>query len=204
MIDKQFISRISFSMILPFIRFSYGFLLAMILSKNLSLSDYGEWSFFISMIGLVLTFSSLSLMYSSQVIFQTRDKIELKQDINSIMVFKVLFTLFLGLLFGLYGYIYELFSKDIAILFFIVIFFRTIADLTFGLLRALLKIKAQVLFFFIESVLIISFIFYSVSYISNDISHSIYSFLYAEIIASLFGIYLLKNYISLINVFVNL
>ena len=99
-VDNIFFKRIVMSMFLPLIRFSYGFLLAMILSKNLSITEYGEWSFFISMIGLVLTFSSLSLMYSSQIIFPTKQGFELTTDVNTIMIFKVLFTLFLAFIFN--------------------------------------------------------------------------------------------------------
>jgi O-antigen/teichoic acid export membrane protein len=185
------------STILPVIRFSYGIILAMLLSKNLSVSEYGEWSFFISMLGLVLTFSSLSLMYSSQVIFPTKNKLEIIADLNSIAFFKVIFTILIAFLFAIYGYLFELFSFELSVLFCIVVVFRSIADLVYGLLRALLKIKEQIFFLFFESILVVGLVGYVLLVRYGNVYESLYVFLYAEVIASIYGLYLLRDYIKL-------
>jgi len=191
------LTHISMSSILPIIRFSYGIILAILLSKSLSVSEYGEWSFFISMIGLVLTFSSLSLMYSSQVIFPTKSKSEIIPDLNTIAVFKVILTILIAFLFAVYGYYFELFSLMLSVLFCVVIVFRTIADLVYGFLRALLKIKDQIVFLLVESLLVLVFIGYSLFVDSKNVYELIYAFLYAEAFVSVYGIYLLRSYIEL-------
>lgn len=193
--DLSFFKRLGLSLFLPVIRFSYGFLLAMYLSKNLVKEEYGEWSLFISMIGLVLTFSSLSLMYSSQVIFPNKSKGELKSDIFNIMLFKLIFTFFVGGLFLVYSKYANLFSPEVVVIFLAVLFFRTVCDLTFGILRALLKVKEQVSFFFLESFLILTSILVTSEFIFLDVINAIYAFLFAQILASLYGFFLLRNYL---------
>ena len=195
-LDKTFFKHIGFSFALPGIRFFYGFLLASMMSQHLSIQDYGIWSLFISMIGLVLTFSSLSLMYSSQVIFPTKKRSELDKELTHIALFKISITIFIGLLFLVYMMYQNLFETFIIQLFVLFLLFRTIADLVFGLLRALLKVKEQVFFLFFESFLIIFFLFINIQFISSSTESAITSFLIAEVIASLYGYYLLKGHLN--------
>ena len=62
---KTIIGHLSLSMLLPIIRFSYGFALAAILSKHLPESGYGQWSLFISTMFLMLTIASVNLLYAA-------------------------------------------------------------------------------------------------------------------------------------------
>lgn len=194
---KVFINHLAFSSLLPIIRFAYGFLLLVILSKYLSPSDYGKWSLFMSVMGLILLFSSLNLMYSCQILFSEIDADQQKKDIFSISIFKLLFTLFICILFSTYLYVRDIFELQMLILLFVVLIFRTLNDLIFGFLRALLLIHSQVLFLFIESFLVIAFIFLCSFIFKLGLREEVVAFLGAEILASIFGIYFLRNYICM-------
>ena len=172
----------------------------MLLSKTYDKEVYGEWSLYISVLGLVLTASSLSLMYSSQVLFPKRKGTDLAKDITSVIGFKVIATFVVGCFFLSYMFMTSLFDSQILYSFLFVLIFRTICDLTFGILRALLLVKDQVLFFLIESLLIIAFLVIINNAVPNqNVIISILAFGFAQFISAIYGIYLLKDYFSIKN-----
>ena len=195
-IRRSVIEHISLSGLLPVIRFSYGFALAAILSKELPVAEYGQWSLFISNVFLILTIASVNLLYSASIILTGKDFQEQRQDIFTIGVFKAGLTLLIFVGFASYLYVMDIFDLKMIGLMGLVLMFVCISNLVFGLLRALLRLKRQILFFFAECALIISAVSISTFLLSEGLEGAIYAYLIAELIAATIGLFLLRQYLS--------
>ncbi len=193
---KTLLDHLSLSLLLPVVRFSYGFALAAILSNHLSVENYGHWSLYISNMGLVLTFSSLNLMYSSQVVLTGQKFEQQKKDMFTVGSFKFVFTIFCYLLFALYLLHKEILATDLIALLLAGLFFRTVNDLAYGFLRALLRLKRQVAFFATESALIIGAVAASSYLFSGGLYGAVFAFIAAEIVAAAVGVWLLRDYLG--------
>lgn len=194
--QRTLIDHLSLSVLLPVIRFSYGFALAALLSKYLPVNAYGEWSLFISVMGLILVFSSLNLMYSSQVVLTGKRFEEQREDMFSVGGFKLLFTIAVYSAVSAYLYFWEVIEPPLILLLLLALVFRTVNDLVFGFLRALLRLKRQVLFLFVESALIIGAVATSCYLLSGGLRGAIYAFIGAETLATIIGLYLMKQYLG--------
>jgi O-antigen/teichoic acid export membrane protein len=157
---------------------------------------YGNWSLFISMIGLVLTFSSMNLMYASNVLLTGKDRAQQKREIYSVSLTKGCATLVVYSGFAGYLSYHDVFAPTVLGLMFVALVFRTVNDLCFGLCRALLLIPRQVLFLLVESVLIILAVLTGCYYFDGGLESALYGFIIAEFIAMFLGVYLLKEYIG--------
>lgn len=195
-VQKTIIGHLSISGLLPLIRFSYGFGLAALLSKQLSVEAYGNWSLFISMIGLVMTFSSMNLMYSANVLLTGKDRHQQKREIYSVGVTRCCVTLVVYAGFACYLLYNDVFAPTVLGLMFIALVFRTVNDFCFGMCRALLLIPRQVLFLLVESVLIILAVLTGCYYFDGGLEGALYGFIIAEFLAMFLGVYLLKEYIG--------
>ena len=192
-VQKTVLSHLTISGLLPVIRFGYGFCLAALLSKQLTVESYGNWSLFISMIGLILTFSSMNLMYASNVLLTGKDRKQQKQDIFSVSVTKGCVTLLVYACFACYLLYNDVFTPTVLALMFAALVCRTVNDLCFGLCRALLLIGRQVLFLFVESALIIAAILVGCYYFEGGLEGALYGFIAAEFLATTLGMYLLRD-----------
>ncbi|MDH3892451.1 MAG: hypothetical protein OEV49_15395 [candidate division Zixibacteria bacterium] len=195
-VQKTVLSHLTISGLLPVIRFGYGFCLAALLSKQLTVESYGNWSLFISMIGLILTFSSMNLMYASNVLLTGKDRKQQKQDIFSVSVTKGCVTLLVYACFACYLLYNDVFTPTVLALMFAALVCRTVNDLCFGLCRALLLIGRQVLFLFVESALIIAAILVGCYYFEGGLEGALYGFIAAEFLATTLGMYLLRDYLE--------
>ena len=195
-IQSGLFGHLSLSAILPLIRFSYGFGLAALLSKQLTVESYGNWSLFISMIGLVMTFSSMNLMYASNVLLTGKDRLQQKREIYSVSLTKGGATLVVYAGFACYLSYYNVFAPTVLGLMFVALVFRTVNDLCFGLCRALLLIRRQVMFLFVESVFIIMAILIGCYYFDGGLRGALHGFIAAEFLAVALGLYLLRDYLG--------
>ncbi len=196
-VQRTILNHLSVSSLLPVIRFGYGFTLAALLSKQLSVEAYGHWSLFISMLGLVLTFSSLNLMYATNVLLPGQDITQQKRDIFSVAVTRMVVTIIVFAGFVVYLHYNQVFTGDILALLLLALVFRTVNDLCFGLCRSLLMITRQVLFLFAESALILFAIVVVCYYYDGGLYGALYGFIMAEAAAAVFGFVLLREYLSL-------
>lgn len=195
-IRKTVVEHLSLSALLPVIRFSYGFGLAAILSKQLSVDDYGQWSLFVSTLFLALTIASVNLLYASSVILTGKEYPEQKQDIFSVGIFKIAATMVVFLVIGSYMLLMEFFDLKLIALMGLLLFLINISNMVFGLLRALLRLKRQVLFFAIECGLIITAVSLSTFVFQGGLVGAIYAYILAEVAAASFGLYLMKQYLG--------
>ena len=189
------LKNLSWSVALPPIRFIYGFTLAAMLSKNLSVTDYGDWSLFIANIGLVLTFSSLNLMYASSIRLTGKPPEEQSADIFRVGLFKLAMTLVVFAGFGFYLHYGQVLSLQLIWLMLAALFFRAITDMTFGFLRALLQLRRQVLILLAESVLILIGVSIGSIFLDGGLTGAASGFVLAEIVSAMIGLYLLRAHI---------
>jgi O-antigen/teichoic acid export membrane protein len=196
-IRRTVVEQLSLSSLLPIIRFGYGFGLAAILSKQLSVADYGQWSLFISNMFLVLSVASANLMYSASIILTGKDFPEQRKDIFTVGLFKIGLTLVVFAGFATYLHLKGIFDPGTIGLMGLVLLFVSISNLVFGLLRALLRLKRQTLFLFVECALIISGVAISTFVLSAGLKGAIYAYLLAECGAAVVGVVLLRRYICL-------
>ena len=195
-IQSSLVGYLSLSATLPVIRFSYGFGLAALLSKQLPVEAYGNWSLFISMIGLILTFSSMNLMYASNVLLTGKDLPQQKREIYSVAITKGCVTLVVYAGFAYYLFYNNVFAPVVLGLMFVALVFRTVNDLCFGLCRALLLIGRQVLFLSLESAFIIIAVLIGCYYFDGGLEGALHGFITAELLAMVLGLYLLKDYLG--------
>ncbi len=194
--QSRLIGHLSLSASLPVIRFSYGFALAAILSKYLSVEAYGSWSLFISLVGLVLTFSSLNLMYAANVLLTGKNRSSQKREIFSVGVTKFTMTILVFVGFALYLSYREVLDSSLISLLLVALVFRTANDFFFGLCRSLLLLRRQVLFFLIESCLILLAIVISCFALDGGLYGALYGFILAELLVASLGLFLLKDYLT--------
>ena len=194
--QSRLIGHLSLSASLPVIRFSYGFALAAILSKYLSVEAYGSWSLFISLVGLILTFSSLNLMYASNVLLTGKDRNSQKREIFSVGVTKFTMTILVYIGFAIYLSCREVIDPSLILLLFLALVFRTANDLFFGLCRSLLLLHRQVLFLLVESCLILLALVISCYVLDGGLYGALYGFILAELLAASLGLFLLKDYLT--------
>lgn len=194
---KTLISHLSLSALIPAIKFVLSFTQVMILSKYLPVETYGVWSLFLSMSVLILIFSSFNLMYASLVILTGKEPDDQKKDIFSVGITKIAFTLTVYTGFAVYMYLKQIFSLPVIGLLGAVLFFQTLNNMVFGFSKALLFLKKQILFLFVESILIIAAIVISCYVLAGSLFSIMYAFLIAESLAASLGIYLMRDYIKL-------
>ncbi|MCH7576047.1 MAG: oligosaccharide flippase family protein [Candidatus Marinimicrobia bacterium] len=190
-INLAILKNLSYSLLLPLIRYSYGFALVILLSKNLPVAEYGQWSLLISTLGILITVASLNTMYSAQIILPEVEKDELGTDILTLGLFKLTFTFFVFLVVLYFLNVHLEFSGSILRIFAALLIFRTICDFVFGILRAQLRVKEQIVFFFVESALILAFVGSVILRPSSPVTELLKAFLLAEILAAALGIIIL-------------
>jgi len=196
MSDRSVLPRqFSLSAMLPFIRFAYGFGLAAILTKYLTVEAYGNWSLFISLTGLILTCASLNLMYASNVMLPGKDRTEQRREMFSVGLTRFAATILVyGLAVGFLAY-YDVLASPLLLLLLAALILRTACDLCFGFLRALLLLRRQVLFLATESTLIIIGLLLGCYVFNGGLYGAVYAFLAAEFVAAGLGMYLLRDFI---------
>lgn len=190
------IRRLGYSSLLPAIRFLSVFLLTVVLTKEISIEDYGLWSLFISISGLAVTIGSFNLMYSSQVLLNDYKDIDKPSIISSLFLLKFIITFLLSLVINFYILYVGIFDYETSLIAILFITFRVCTDFFFGIARALLMIRQQFIIFFIENISTLIFIFI---YIQNNESYYIKEILiYAvlgQILSALCGYHVIKNFI---------
>ncbi len=194
--QSRLIGHLSLSASLPVIRFSYGFALAAILSKYLSVEAYGSWSLFISLVGLILTFSSLNLMYAANVLLTGKDRNTQRCEISSVGVTRLAVTVLVYIGFAIYLSYRDALDPSLILLLFLALVFRTANDFFFGLCRSLLLLHRQVLFLLVESCLIILTLVVSCFALDGGLYGALYGFILAELLAASLGLFLLKDYLT--------
>ncbi len=195
------IRRLGYSSLIPAIRFLSVFLLTVVLTKVVSIEDYGLWSLFISISGLAVTVGSLNLMYSSQVLLSDYKDEDKPSIISNLFILKFIATLILSLVINSYVLFIGIFDYEIFLVALLYIAFRVCTDFFFGIARALLMIRQQFIIFFIENVSIVIFIFL---YTDNIGSYYIKDILtlaaLGQIISSLYGYLVIKKYVIFTNI----
>jgi O-antigen/teichoic acid export membrane protein len=181
---------------LPAIRFSYGFALAAMLSKYLPVEDYGRWSLFVSNAYLVLTFASVNLMYAASVVLTGKTFDEQKQDIFSLIIAKYGLTAVVFAAFATYLIQSRTFEVTVVALLGLVLVAMTANNTIFGLLRALLRVKRQVLFFGVECGSVVVCVLTATWLLGGDVRDALLAFLIAQTIAAAAGTYLLRQYLG--------
>ena len=194
---KNLIKNLSWSVVLPPVRFLYAFAIAAIMSKSLTVADYGDWSLFNSNIGLLLTFSSFNLMYASSVRLTGKPEQEQKEDIFRIGLFKLGATIIIFIGFSFYLYYKAIFPLEIIELMLVALIFRSLTDMTFGFFRALLKLNKQVTLFVFESLLIVTAVAVAVLIMGTGLMGAIIAFIIGEAIAAVVGLSFLKDYVTI-------
>lgn len=195
-LPRSLLNHLSLSVMLPAIRFSYGFALAALLSKYLPVEQYGRWSLFISNAYLVLTFASVNLMYAASVILTGKTFPEQKRDIFSLIVAKYGLTAIVFVAFAGYLVHSHTFDLQIVALLGLVLVAMTANNTVFGLLRALLRVKRQVLFFGVECGSVIVCVLTATWLLGGGIRDAIVAFLVAQALAAVVGVFLLRQYLG--------
>lgn len=195
-LPRSLLKHLSLSVMLPAIRFSYGFALAAMLSKYLPVEDYGRWSLFVSNAYLVLTFASVNLMYAASVVLTGKTFDEQKRDIFSLIVAKYGLTAVVFAAFAAYLIQSRTFEVTVVALLGLVLVAMTANNTIFGLLRALLRVKRQVLFFGVECGCVIACVLTATWLLGGDIRDALLAFLIAQTIAAATGTYLLRQYLG--------
>ena len=190
------IKRLGYSSLIPAIRFSSVFLLTIVLTKLVSIEDYGLWSLFISISGLAVTIGSLNLMYSSQVLLNDYKDVDKPCIISNLFILKFIATLTLSLVINLYVFYSGIFDYETFLIAILFITFRVCTDFFFGISRALLMIKQQFIIFSIENISTLTFIYL---YVENNGSYNIDNILIlaalGQIASALYGYLVIKNYV---------
>lgn len=195
-LPRSLLKHLSLSVMLPAIRFSYGFALAAMLSKYLPVEDYGRWSLFVSNAYLVLTFASVNLMYAASVVLTGKTFDEQKQDIFSLIVAKYGLTAVVFAAFATYLIQSRTFEVTVVALLGLVLVAMTANNTIFGLLRALLRVKRQVLFFGVECGSVVVCVLTATWLLGGDVRDALLAFLIAQTIAAATGTYLLRQYLG--------
>ncbi|MEW5995577.1 MAG: hypothetical protein AB1744_14435, partial [Candidatus Zixiibacteriota bacterium] len=167
------------------------------LSKSLPVEQYGTWSLFISIIGLVLTFSSLNLMYASQIQLTGKSMEHRRSEIFSVGLFKLGVTLVVFAGFAVYLQMKQILAGATLWYLLAALMFRTVNDMVFGFLRALLLLRRQVLFLAVESALILAAIGLYSLVLSGGLIGAMRAFIAAEAIVAALGLYLLRDYLEI-------
>ncbi|MFH1686481.1 MAG: oligosaccharide flippase family protein [bacterium] len=193
---RALLGDMSWSGLLPVIRFGYGLALAVLLSKHLSVEQYGQWSLFISTMFLVLTVSSLNLTYAATVILTGKDIEDQRRDIFSVAVTKYAATLVVYLGFALYLAASDTFALEVVVMLGVVVIAKATNDLFFGLLRALLQVARQVRFVAFESVAIIALVGMTTWGIGWSWYGAVWAYLVAELLTIVLGVVYLREYLT--------
>lgn len=191
------VPQLIYSSLLPGVRFLSIFFITVFLTKILSVEDYGLWSYFISLSGLVVTIGSLNLMYSTQIFLNDYQEHNKKNIVSSLFIFKFSLTIALSLIFNLYIFYSGIFNYETFLIAIVFIIFRVCTDFFFGILRALLLIKNQFTIFAIENISTLILILIYLNQI-NDYSLTVLFILatMAQLFSAVYGYITIRKYIS--------
>lgn len=122
-----------------------SFISVPILTKNLSLEDYGLWGLTISAVSVIIPFSGLGLSSALSRFGPSSDNFELKRSFSTLLLFKFFTQVFFGILLLLFSdFISELFFEGNS---FLIVFISILMLVTSiePLFKRILKVKRKII-----------------------------------------------------------
>ena len=181
-----------YSTLIPIVRSVSPILLVFLLAKFLPKEDYGFYVYCIGVIGLILSVSSLNIMYSMQVA-ANKENISQYSLAESVFIFKITTTIIIGLIFTLFLLLQENIDFKTFAFLNLMLFFRVLNDFIFGYTRAINAFKQQFYFSTAEQLIFpLSILFIAVT---NELTifNVFFSFIVSQFISTAFFLLFLSK-----------
>jgi len=185
-------SVIGYSSLIPLIRSVGPVFLTILLVKFLPKVDYGFFVYCFGVIGVLLSVSSLNLMYSMQVVLNKKN-VSSSEVAESVFGFKLIVTISVGLLYTYFLFVTDNITRTTFLLINVLLLLRVVNDYIFGYTRAICAFKQQFIFTIFEQLLFVGCIFV-ISLLGNlDITTTFICYLVCQIVAIMGYLLFLSN-----------